>query len=416
MSSLAAWLGRWFGTRTAQPLPHPSSPPAEVRVAEREYLDGDGGLPVIDVAEVIAPHRDCLLRLREAYGMEQDAFERDVVSVVERYAQYVHLLPATPDGPFGHAGGLFRLGLDIGFYALQATDGAIFSARQTIRVRAALEPRWRYATFLAGLCSELHRSLCHLTVSNEHGAAWPAYRQPLALWLRDTDSRRYRVHWTANPRAVRALGMVAMAHVVAPSILQDLAQGNGVVVPHLVAALSGAVLPGESNTLDWLVRRSSALVCERALRPAVEPPRGRTPPLAGTRAGAFGAAPAKGASAAQPARAALSLVAPARLHPAVREALRQIIDSLDSPTLAPAATVIEAGVFVPLHEIARHQVDPVLAVRALSDAGMLACDPAHPQSRTRLRNVDRQPVLGIVLAPGCVGGWDECPGDAAIER
>jgi hypothetical protein len=414
MSSLTVWLGRWLGTRTADLPPHAASQATEVRVPEREHGVGERGLPAIEVAEVIAPHRDCLLRLREAYGMEQDAFERDVRSVVERYAQYVHLLPATADGPFGHAGGLFRMGLDTAFYALQASDGAIFSARQTISARAALEPRWRYATFLAGLCSELYRSLSHLTVSNDHGAAWPAYRQPLALWLRDTASRRYRVHWTAHPPPVRALGIVAMVHVVAPSTLQYLAQGNAVVVPHLVAALSGTAPPGESNTLDRLVRRSSALVCERALRPAVDPSGVRVPPLVGCApASAYEGTAATGAPAPQPARAAPSLVAPARLHPAVREALRQIIASLDSPTLAPAATVTEAGVFVPLHEIARHQVDPVLAVRALSDAGMLACDAAHPQPRTRLRNINQQLVLGIVLAPGSVGGLDEYPGGAS---
>jgi hypothetical protein len=412
MASLTAWLGRCLGTRTAQPPPHASSQAAEVRGPEREHGVGEDGLPAIGVAEVIAPHRDCLLRLREAYGMEQDAFERDVRSVVERYAQYVHLLPATADGPFGHAGGLFRMGLDIAFYALQASDGAIFSARQTMSARAALEPRWRYATFLAGLCSELHRSLSHLTVSNDHGAAWPAYRQPLALWLRDTASRRYRVHWTAHPPAGRVLGIVAMVHVVAPSTLQYLAQGNAVVVPHLVAALSGSALPGESTTLDRLVRRASALVCERALRPAVDRSGVGVPPLvACARASACEGAAAT--RAPQPARAALALVAPARLHPAVREALRQIIASLDSPTPAPAATVTEAGVFVPLHEIARHQVDPVLAVRALSEAGMLACEAAHPQSRTCLRNIGQQLVLGIVLAPGCVGGLDECPGGAS---
>ena len=143
-----------------------------------EYPPVDRGLPAIAVAEVIAPHAEWMKRLRYAYGAEAATFERDIGGVVERYAHYVHLLPATPDSHFRHAGGLFRMGLEIGFYALQATDGAIFSGRQTITQRSALEPRWRYATFLAGLCSELYR-MSHVTVTNDRGEEWPAYLQPL---------------------------------------------------------------------------------------------------------------------------------------------------------------------------------------------------------------------------------------------
>jgi hypothetical protein len=420
MTSLAAWLGQWFATPRAAPSPPALPGPAELVTADRADAPAERGLPAIDVADVMAPHRDRLLRLRDAYGAEQAAFDRDIGSVVERYAQTVHLLPATPDGPFGHAGGLFRMGLDIGFYALQASDSVLFPARPTISARATLEPRWRYATFLAGLCCELHRSLSHLTVSNDQGAAWPAYRQPLALWLRDTGSRRYHVHWTGNTVAVRALGVVAMTHVVAPPILQHLAQGNGVIVPHLVAALSGTAFPGEVNTLDGLVRRASALVRERALRPTVEHPE-RVPPapdsaLRATAAPGASAPAARPAATPSPPRAKLELVAPARLHPAVREALRQIVASLESPALPPAAWIIDAGVFVPLREIARRQVDPALAVRALGDAGMLACAAGEPQSRTCLRSVDRESVLGVVLARGCVSGWDEFSGGAASAR
>ena len=98
----------------------------------------------------------------------------------------------------------------------------------------------------------------------------------------------------------------------------------------------------------------------------------------------------------------------------MREALRQIIADLAAPASSPAG-VMDAGVFVPLHEIARRRVDPALAVRALSEAGMLACDPDHPQSRTCLRYVRQKPVLGVVLAPGCLAGLDTRSGRNADE-
>src|ERR1019366_2987886 len=57
-------------------------------------------------------------------------------------------------------------------------------------------------------------------------------------------------------------------------------------------------------------------------------------------------------------RMPVALNAPPRLNPAVREALQQILATLDSPTQAPSAFVIDLEVFVPLVEFERRSVDP----------------------------------------------------------
>jgi len=96
-------------------------------------------------------------------------------------------------------------------------------------------------------------------------------------------------------------------------------------------------------------------------------------------------------------RSPVTLNASARLNPAVRDALRQILATMDSPAQPLAAFVLELGVFIPLKEFEQRSVDPALAVRALSEAGMLASDPKHPGSKTHSRNFHDEPVLGIVV-------------------
>lgn len=408
MSSLVSLLAQWLGLPTAGPPPRASPPIATDGVTtEREYPLAARGLPAIGVAEVMAPHANWLSRLRDAYGVEEPTFERDIGSVVERYAQFVHLLPATRDSHFRHAGGLFRMGVEIAFYALQASDGAIFSGRQTLSARSRLEPRWRHAAFLAGLCSELHRPLSHLSVRNEHGAEWPAYEQALAQWLQRTGSRRYYLRWVDAAPTTRPLGILAMTQVVAPAVLQSLAEGNSVIVPQCIAAVGGAASSAEAGTLAALVRRAAAVVLE---------PERRCDPDTLDAAPTPAQAPAP--SKASPPRAALppalALCAPARLHPAVREALRQIIERLNSPSSPPAARLMADGVFVPLHTFAHHHVDPALAVRALGEAGMLSCAADRPQSRTCSRELDQEPVLGLVLAPRWVRAADGPVNSAAI--
>ena len=135
----------------------------------RAYPSVDPGVRASSVDEILAAHEDLISRIKLCYGADRAEFETDLVAPIRNYAAFVNLLPATPDNFFCEVGGLFRLGLEVAFYALQGTDGHIVSGRATISTRRHLEPRWRHATFIAGLCSELHRTLGQVVVTDEHG-------------------------------------------------------------------------------------------------------------------------------------------------------------------------------------------------------------------------------------------------------
>ena len=134
--------------------------------------------PCRTVDEILAAHEDLISRIKLCYGADRESFEADLLVPIRNYAAYVNLLPATADNFFCAAGGLFRLGLEVAFFALQGTDAHIVSGRSTISTRRQLEPRWRQATFIAGLCCELHRALSHVIVTDDRGEEWPAYLAP----------------------------------------------------------------------------------------------------------------------------------------------------------------------------------------------------------------------------------------------
>ena len=95
----------------------------------------DPGIGASTVDELIASEAEFLQRFKYCYGCDAETFERDIVAPIRRYASYVNLLPATADNFFCSAGGLFRLGLEVAFYALQGTDAHIFSGRMSISAR-----------------------------------------------------------------------------------------------------------------------------------------------------------------------------------------------------------------------------------------------------------------------------------------
>ena len=122
------------------------------------------------------------------------------------------------------------------------------------------------ATFIGGLCCELHRVLSHLIVTDEAGGEWPQFLVPLGDWLASRSATRYFVRWRPNATESRGLGVFALPLVVPGATLQYLAQDNSVIVPHLLSSISGQPVYRDHNVLDALVRRSLALVIDRNLQ------------------------------------------------------------------------------------------------------------------------------------------------------
>ena len=237
--------------RPPAPREPPRSAVVQDRAAAASYPPAAPGIPACAIEEILASHEGLILRIKLAYGADRETFERDLLCLIRRYAACVHLLPATPDNYFSAPGGAFRMGLEVAFHALQATDGHIFSGRSTIAVRSEIEPRWRHASFIAGLCCELHRTLGHLLVTDATGEQWPAYLMPLHTWLAARKAQRYCVKWLPEAVETRSLGVFALPHIVPAEILQHLAHDNALVVPHLMASISGMALH-RAAAMSWI--------------------------------------------------------------------------------------------------------------------------------------------------------------------
>lgn len=262
--SLLSLFGLGNGSRPPDPAriePRIDATPPPAQVAPSV----DPGIAAVTVEALLASQKDLLSRIKLCYGADTTTFQKDLLDPIRRLASYVNVLPATADNYFCEIGGLFRLALEVGFYALQGTDGHIVSGRATISIRRQLEPRWRLATFFAGLCCELHRTLSQLIVTDERGAEWPAYLGPLTPWLVERKSPRFFIRWLPKSTETRALGLFALPHVVPGSTMQHLANGNSVVVPQLLASVAGTPMYRDQNVLVELVKRATALVIDRNL-------------------------------------------------------------------------------------------------------------------------------------------------------
>lgn len=223
------------------------------------------GLRLLTVDEILESNRELVGRIKLCYGCDSASFSADLLAPIRQYLAFVNQLPATMDSYFTADGGLARIGLETAFYALQATDSQIFAGRATISNRRVLEPRWRRATFIAGLCNEMHRALSHARVIDAKGGEWQPYLMPLSRWAKDKNLGRVHVRWQAS-QETRALGLFALPMIVPAETMCDLAKDNAIIVPHMLASIAGATMYHEHSVMYKLVRHAAALVIHRNLR------------------------------------------------------------------------------------------------------------------------------------------------------
>lgn len=111
---------------------------------------------------------------------------------------------------------------------------------------------------------------------------------------------------------------------------------------------------------------------------------------------------AKAATREAPPRS-LALQAPMRLASAVRDALAQVIQTLQAGHAPAQACLLAQGLFVPLDTWEQHGLQPSLVVRALCDAGMLAA-PAAGRAATSIQDFNGRPTPGLLIEARFITG------------
>jgi conjugal transfer pilus assembly protein TraI len=94
-----------------------------------------------------------------------------------------------------------------------------------------------------------------------------------------------------------------------------------------------------------------------------------------------------------------------RLNPAVRNALAEIVATLNDSAASSDVCTLAEGIFVPLADFERRGIQPSIAIRALDDTRMIRRpQPGGPP--TVSRRIRDATVAGVILAPAHVEGLD----------
>lgn len=232
------------------------------------YPPTDEGIPLSSLREVLKTQAELLSRIRLSCGMKQGDYKQYIIPVIERYARYAHLLPATKSQHHRGAGGLLRLGLETAFYSMQAADGVIFAGLEATERKRDMEDRWRYATFLAGLNMDLFRVPHSMVISSDVGSSHDPYENRLYDWAAKAGVSRYFVKWSASeyrpPSNADLTANGPLLHlIVPPHAFAYLNAVGSKPMNAMLATITGTTSSSEILTINKIVTEMRNKVIER---------------------------------------------------------------------------------------------------------------------------------------------------------
>lgn len=224
-----------------------------------------GGLPVLSVSDVLQTQQDLVDRILRASATGERSSVEQARVLIERYAAFVHLLPATENSYFASAGGLLRLGLETAYYALRGTQQVIFST-DSADVRQHAEPRWRMAVLVAGLLRGMIETLPVMLVE-QRGVVWQPVLEPLFSFLERTNTSHYLVQWQPPAGASVSSGLVGyvLPRIVPDSVISYLSSDKA-CLSALFETLGGGRVKEAENPIFKLVENVYQQVLERDMK------------------------------------------------------------------------------------------------------------------------------------------------------
>jgi hypothetical protein len=248
--------------------PSTSSIPTIASVVDEEiprYPPFAKGLPAASVPRIIATQSELIKSIRHTLALPDAEFNSIVVPVIERYAAFTHLLPASEAHHHRGAGGLFRHGLEVAYWAAMASEGVLFGAGNTPLERKSQEPRWRLSICLAGLLHDIGKPVSDLSILDREGLTqWNPYIENLTEWAEKNSVDRYFLRWRdKRHQRHEQFSVLVTERVLTPNCLSYLTQTGPEIMQFMLEAIAGI---DRGSMFHTLVNEADRKSVERDLK------------------------------------------------------------------------------------------------------------------------------------------------------
>lgn len=241
--AMKSWLSL-FKSPAVPTLASVAHPPQPSQTDEEDiprYPPFAKGLPAASVERILATQTELLDAIRHTLALPAEAFQIVVMPVIARYAAFTHLLPASEAHHHRGAGGLFRHGLEVGYWAVMASEGVLFGIGSTPLERKGQEPRWRLAVCLAGLLHDIGKPVSDLSILDREGKTqWNPYLENLTDWAAKNGVDRYFLRWRdKRHQRHEQFSVLVTERVLTAECLSYLTQHGPEIMQAMLEAIAG---------------------------------------------------------------------------------------------------------------------------------------------------------------------------------
>ena len=220
------------------------------------------GLPFVPAHQILATQKEFLQRINLAIKLSPEEVDKYIYPVIEIFARYAHLLPASENHHHKGTGGLLRHSLEVAFWATQCTERKA-PTFNTLSLQEAkeLSKRWQAAVFIAGLFHDAGKPASDLRVTNRDGTlTWNGTSIPLHDWLEKNRIDRYFIYWNKGRKDKHLFYNPLILEKLLPNTTREWLSEYGGVVSHELFE-SFAEQPGTNMIKEivcWADKESTA--------------------------------------------------------------------------------------------------------------------------------------------------------------
>ena len=191
--------------------------------------------------EVIQGEEIRIQQIKATLRLDVGHFERYFIPVLEAYASFVHLLPASEHHHHAWPGGLFTHGIEVALIAARASSKFLYGHRDLPRLQDTMEERWRLGIALAGLLHDVGKPFVGLKVVGSNHAVWNPYFCSLTQWLSQARVDQYHIEWEKGRHAVHEQLGASMLHILIPkTVMEHLTEHGGHIWESMLTAIAAS--------------------------------------------------------------------------------------------------------------------------------------------------------------------------------
>lgn len=202
-------------------------------------------------------HKDKVGLIASGIGLPPKQFNQLILPVLNSYADFVHLVPASQNHHHRAWGGLLAHGLEVALMALNSCQTTSFDHGRVPQDRTRRKERWYAAAVFASLLHDTGKPLSDFRITDETGViTWKPVSKSIPEWAREIGIERYYLHW--NPgrhERHKNLSITMVDRILHPEVREWLMDGGQDLYSAMVAAITGE---DEKSILTGIVIKSDS--------------------------------------------------------------------------------------------------------------------------------------------------------------